>query len=117
MKWYLSGLRKYATFGGRSSRTEFWSFHLCSLLFLIALTVLDAATGVPVFSTPYWLATLVPSLAVGCRRLHDVGMSGWFQALAIIPFVGIIVLIVFWCRRSNEAPNDWGASPAGVQPA
>jgi uncharacterized membrane protein YhaH (DUF805 family) len=116
MKWYLAGLRKYAKFDGRSSRTEFWSFYLWNLLFWIALTVLDAATGIPVFSTPYWLATLVPLFAVGSRRLHDVGMSGWFQALAIIPF-GIIFLIVFWCRRSKEAPNDWGASPAGVQPA
>ena len=59
---------------------------------------------------------MVPLYAVGCRRLHDVGMSGWFQVIAVIPF-GIIFLIFFWCRRSKEAPNDWGASPAGVQPA
>jgi uncharacterized membrane protein YhaH (DUF805 family) len=116
VKWYLLALKKYATFDGRSSRTAFWSFCLFNFLFLIGLTVLDAATGVPVFSTPYWLLTLVPSLAVGSRRLHDVGMSGWFQLIAIIPF-GIIFLIVVWCRRSKEAPNDWGASAAGVQPA
>ena len=69
MNWYLVGFRKYAKFGGRSSRAEFWSFYLLNLLFFIGLIALDLATGIYAFSTLYFLATVVPLYAVGCRRL------------------------------------------------
>ena len=60
----------------------------------------------------------MPSLAVGSRRLHDIGRSGWWQLLLLIPLVGLIVLIVWWAKEGEQAPNTWGPNPwSGPQPA
>lgn len=123
MQWYLEVLRRYAVFEGRAHRTEFWMFVLVNLIISFALSILDYAIGTDgeyggLLSGLYGLAVLVPSLAVGARRLHDIGRSGWWQLLLLIPLVGLIVLIVWWARRSEPAPNRWGANPWGSpQPA
>ena len=59
----------------------------------------------------YQLAVLIPSLAVGARRLHDTGKSGWWQLLHLIPLVGTIVLIVFWATDGDPNPNQHGVNP------
>ena len=94
---------KYAHFEGTASRSEYWWFFL--FLFL-------AASFIGVFSTTlqmgFNIATLLPSLAVGARRLHDTDRSGWWQLLYFVPLVGWIVLIVFWAQESR--PNRYGNS-------
>jgi uncharacterized membrane protein YhaH (DUF805 family) len=89
-------LTKYADFNGVASRSEFWWFVL--FVFIVALAVNYIS---PLIGGLFGLAMLLPELAVGARRLHDTGRSGWWQLLLIVPF-GIIVLIVFWVQESKS---------------
>jgi uncharacterized membrane protein YhaH (DUF805 family) len=122
VQWYLEVLRKYAQFEGRAHRTEFWLFVLVNVAISLALGILDAILGTRgdfggLLQGVYGLAVLIPSLAVGARRLHDIGRSGWWQLLLLIPLVGLIILIVWWAKEGDKAPNDHGPDPwAGPQP-
>jgi uncharacterized membrane protein YhaH (DUF805 family) len=94
---------KYATFNGRAPRSEYWWFVLFT--FLVSL-----ATGMvsQTLSGLFSLAVLLPSLAVGVRRLHDIDKSGWFLLLGLIPIVGWIILIV-WAAQEGKEPNRFSA--------
>ena len=118
MHWYLDVLKKYAVFHGRARRKEYWYFILLSSIISTVLTIVDSLTGT--FSTAsevgllggiYLLATLVPSLAVTVRRLHDTNRSGWWILLGLLPVVGVIILIVFLALDGSPQINDYGASP------
>lgn len=118
MNWYLTVLKKYAVFSGRAQRKELWMFVLISVLISIALTVVDMATGlynaesgIGTLSTIYGLAVLIPSIAVGVRRLHDTSRSGWWILISLIPLIGAIVLIVFYCFDSTPGDNQYGPNP------
>ena len=112
--------RKYADFNGRATRPEYWYFVLFLFIANLVLALLDGAifgfgeNAVGLLSPLFSLATLLPSLAVGARRLHDIGRSGWWLLLALIPLIGFIILLVWFCTRSEEGPNEHG--PA-AQPA
>jgi uncharacterized membrane protein YhaH (DUF805 family) len=95
--------KKYATFTGTASRSEFWWFCLFCVVVSMLLTVSDTLRAI------FGLATLVPSIAVACRRLHDTDRSGWWQLLGLIPVIGWIVLLVFYVQESR--PNRY-AEPA-----
>jgi uncharacterized membrane protein YhaH (DUF805 family) len=117
MQWYLKVLRQYADFTGRARRTEFWMFVLVNVLISIVLGLIDYA----IFgynsgrSGPlgllYSLAVLLPSIAVSARRLHDIGRSGWWQLVAIIPIIGWIFVIVWYATPGRAEPNRWGQNP------
>jgi uncharacterized membrane protein YhaH (DUF805 family) len=118
MQWYLKVLRQYADFNGRARRTEYWMFVLISTVIGIVLAVLDNVLGLTfmqgstgVLGLLYSLAVLVPSLAVGARRLHDTGRSGWLLLIMLIPLVGAIVLIVFLATAGNVGSNSYGPDP------
>ncbi len=108
--------QRYADFKGRSRRSEFWFFVLFSAIVRAIANVIDAilhtgnANTGGVVSTLVFLALIVPSLAVGARRLHDTGRSGWWLLIALIPLVGIILLIVWWAQDSHP-DNQYGPSP------
>ncbi len=122
MGWYLEVLKKYAKFDGRAHRTEFWMFVLVSLLISIGLSIIDVVIGTEgdyggLLSGLYGLAVLIPSLAVGARRLHDTGRSGWWQLLGLIPIIGAIILIVWFATKGHESENQHGPNPwDGPQP-
>lgn len=103
---------KYAHFRGRARRPEFWYFALFNFIAQLVLGLIDSVVfglgDVSPLSNLYGLAVLVPSLAVGARRLHDTGRSGWWQLLVLIPIVGIIVLIVWWASRGKDEANEYG---------
>ena len=121
MQWFMTVLQKWSDFSSRARRREYWFFVLFYLLIYVALTVVDmltgltnAATGVGVLGGLFALAMLIPSLAVGVRRLHDTDRSGWWQLLGLVPVVGIIVLIVFYVQDSQPGGNRFGANPKGA---
>jgi uncharacterized membrane protein YhaH (DUF805 family) len=111
-----SGFQNYANFSGRNQRSAFWYWVLFCVIAAIVLGLVDSAIfgdGTPVLSGLFSLATLIPYLAVGARRLHDTDRSGWWQLLLFIPLIGIIVLIVWWASRGTPGPNRFGPNPLG----
>ena len=109
--WKQVVLERYAQFTGRARRAEYWWFALASLIIGVVLSVLGAASSI--FNIVYFiyaLAVLVPSIAVGIRRLHDTDKSGWWLLIALVPFVGFIILIVFFAMDSTRGTNQWGTS-------
>lgn len=112
MEWYLKVLKNYVGFQGRARRKEYWMFLLFHLIICIALALVEQITGINgVLTGLYSLGILLPSLAVGFRRLHDTGRSGWWLLISLIPFVGSIILIVFSCQDSQENANKYGPNP------
>jgi uncharacterized membrane protein YhaH (DUF805 family) len=121
MNWYLQVLKKYAEFGGRARRKEYWMFALFNVIFLIVAIILDNVLGTTIGVLPYGvfyflyaLAVLLPGLAVGVRRLHDVGKSGWMMLIGLIPLIGAIWLLVLVCTDSQVGTNKWGENPKEV---
>ena len=100
-------LRKYVDFSGRAVRSEFWWFALFQLIVMVGASML----GETVYAVVA-LALVLPSLAVGARRLHDIGKSGWFLLLHLLPIIGILVLIFFWVQPSQTESNEYGVVPA-----
>lgn len=99
-------LKKYVEFNGRAGRPEFWWFALFTLVVGLVVGWVSDILGMLAN-----LALLLPSLAVGARRLHDMGKSGWFQLLWFIPFLGWAVMIYFLVQPS-AGPNQYGEGPA-----
>jgi len=111
---------KYATFEGRARRSEYWWFVLFNLIVSIILTVVlgggrgmgeGGMMGGGLLANIWSLAMLLPSLAVGARRLHDIDRTGWWQLIWFIPVIGWIVLIVFFASRGTAGANRFGADP------
>lgn len=118
MDWYLAVLKNYAQFSGRARRKEYWYFALFNLIFSGVLSFVDGLTGtwdpeygVGLLSTIYSLAVLIPSIAVGVRRLHDTGRSAWWLLILLLPFIGVIIFLVFMVLDSEVGDNQYGASP------
>ena len=115
MNWYLGCWKKFAEFSGRARRQEYWMFMLFNFLVSVAIGIVDGFLGTGgSLGGLYSLAVLVPSLAVAARRLHDTDRSGWWMLIALIPFVGWIILLVFLCSDSTPGANRFGANPKGL---
>ena len=99
-------LTKYADFNGRAARPEFWWFMLAQFVVGVILNMVS-----PMLGGLFSLAMLVPSLAAGSRRLHDIGKSGWLQLLALIPLVGWAILIYWDVQPGDTAANQYGPPP------
>ncbi len=104
----------YVTFTGRASRSEFWWPALFNIGAGILLGIVDAMlfgsgmqNGGPL-SGLYSLATFLPNIAVSVRRLHDIDRSGWWILLLLVPVIGWIVLLVFFCTASSSGSNRFG---------
>ncbi|HEY1137189.1 MAG TPA: DUF805 domain-containing protein [Xanthomonadaceae bacterium] len=124
MDWMLMPLKRYADFNGRSRRKEYWMFTLLNFIVGVVLYALmfmgmDYETGQPGtlgmlamgLLGIYFLAILIPSIAVQVRRFHDQEKSGWFVLLGLIPFVGGLIVIVFMCLEGTRGPNRFGEDP------
>jgi uncharacterized membrane protein YhaH (DUF805 family) len=107
---YISVLKNYANFSGRATRKEYWMFFLINFLISIAVSIVASLGHISFLSSLYTLAVTVPSLAVGTRRLHDIGRSGWWFLIGLIPLIGTIILIVFLATKSQSGKNQYGAS-------
>ena len=95
-------LRKYADFSGRAGRPEFWWFFLFQVVVMIVTGMMsEILNGIAA------LGLLLPGLAVGARRLHDIGKSAWFLLLALIPILGFLVLL-YWSVQPSDGANAYG---------
>ncbi|MCL2154372.1 MAG: DUF805 domain-containing protein [Leptospirales bacterium] len=118
-EWYIDVLKKYTVFTGRARRKEYWMFTLFNLIISIAISIVaQLFAKIPVIGLIfgllpliYAIAVLLPSLAVAIRRLHDTNRSGWFLLLALIPILGVIILIIFFVQEGTPGDNQYGANP------
>lgn len=119
-------LTKYSDFSGRASRSEYWYSYLALFLLFITTIVLDATFGTTFWSetengTREWaggtigclafIATLLPSIAVAARRLHDVDRSGWWILINLVPLLGIVVFLYLTCQAGVDKDNIYGPPP------
>jgi uncharacterized membrane protein YhaH (DUF805 family) len=114
---------KYATFRGRARRSEFWWFTLFVFLVQAGLGVLDTALfgmgpdATRLLNPLFSLAILLPSLAVSVRRLHDIGRTGWWVLIYLVPVVGLLVLLWWYTRPGEAGANRFGPPPVGAERA
>ena len=106
---------KYATFSGRASRSEYWFFYLFTIIASIITWVIDTmlldygADDTGAISLIFQIIIILPGLAVGARRLHDIGKSGWWQLL-VLTLIGIILLIVWFATIGSSKKNNYGTA-------
>ena len=133
MKWFIKCIKNYTLFTGRASRTEFWYFLLYWAIFYVIIIAIDRVLGlnfiklkalpfseyiplanlyedVGLLTVLYRPLTILPSLAVISRRLHDINRSGWWCLMCVTPLV--IILIIFLCKKSDESENQFGPEPS-----
>ena len=104
-----SGWINAFSFEGRASRSEYWYFFLFVVICAVPPALVDQLLiGKPVFQVLVTLATIVPYVSVIVRRLHDTGHSGWFYWIALIPLIGVCILIYWLCRAGPTEANQYG---------
>lgn len=107
---YFNVIKKYVDFKGRASRKEYWLFYLANTIIYLVLGLLEGLLGInteseeSIFALIYQLFILIPGLAVGVRRMHDTGKSGW---VIIIPIYNFIVTL----KRGDRTVNEYGSQP------
>ncbi len=136
--WLECFTKHYADFSGRARRREYWGTVLFNVIVQVALNIALVAVLAILFSSIeingevtvspllfvlinipryiYSLVWLLPSLAVAVRRLHDIGKSGWNLLWILLPIIGWIMLIYWYCQDSELGENKWGANPKFVNP-
>ena len=113
------GFQRYVDFSDRSTRAEYWWWGLFTVVVSFALFIADTLTGNSstfgwlggLLETLFTLATIIPSLALSVRRLHDINRTGWWLLLLFVLLIGWIVLIVWAIERGDEGPNKYGPDP------
>ncbi len=110
--YFKLALSKYAEFEGRSRRKEYWYFALFNIIITYGIALIETLLwDFPILSSLVSLGLIVPGIAVGIRRLHDIGKSGWYVLIGLIPLIGFILLIVWFCTDSQPGSNKWGPNP------
>lgn len=106
MHWFIDPIKNhYADFEGRVGRQEYWMFVLFSIIIQIPFEIV----GLDIITMLILLGLLIPNIALGARRLHDIGRSGWWQLLFFIPIIGWIILIVWLTTKTEPIDNVYGA--------
>ena len=111
MKWFQKVLNQYADFNGRARRTEFWMYTLFYVIFGVVASLIDQVIGTAIISSLYGLALLVPTIAVGVRRLHDINKSGLMILVGLIPLIGWIWLLILYVKEGDHGVNQYGEDP------
>ena len=100
---YITTLKQYTAFNGRVGQRQFWAFTIINIIVAIILSFIG------VLGLIYNLAVLIPSLGVTARRLHDINQSAWWMLLALIPFLGGIIVLVMCALKPVDEGNKFGA--------
>lgn len=122
MYWYLKVLKQYADFKGRARRKEYWMFQLMNFMITMLIVLAIVMSSISYEDSIikallifililYAIATIIPSIAVSVRRLHDVGKSGWMYCVSFIPFIGGIWLLVLMITDGDIYENEYGPNP------
>ncbi len=120
MNWYMMPWKKFADFNGRARRKEYWMFALGNILIAIVLMIIGMVLGKNggqiafILYGIFALAIIIPSLAVCVRRLHDIGKSGWWIFISLVPFIGGIWLLILTLMDSTPGANLYGPNPKGA---
>jgi uncharacterized membrane protein YhaH (DUF805 family) len=99
---------KYVDWNGRALRSEYWWWVLFVVIVSIVLAIVDMALGIQALGPLFSLATLLPGLFVGVRRLHDGGRSGWWMLIVIVPLIGVLVLLYWLIIEGEKSDNKYG---------
>lgn len=105
---------KYVDFSGRARRAEYWWFGLFVVIVGVVLAIAEAVLfhgqmGQYGLLSGLWnLATLLPSLAVAVRRMHDTGRSGWWLLLFLVPLIGVLIVLYWFIQRGTVGTNQYG---------
>ena len=122
-KYYFNVLtNKYADFSGRARRKEYWMWTLYVTLIFILAMIMDNVLGLNFellgqdlgYGWLYMLAGIInfiPGLSIVVRRLHDIGKSGWFYLIILIPIIGFIWILILLCSDGVKEENKWGTNP------
>ena len=108
---------QYVGFSGRARRSEYWYWTLFAVIVGVVAGIISNAAHTQIISYVASLALFLPGLAVAARRLHDTNRTAWWLLIALVPFVGGVVLLVFMVMDSTPGPNNYGPSPKEVQAA
>jgi uncharacterized membrane protein YhaH (DUF805 family) len=115
MKYYSEAMQKYANFSGRTRRKGYWMFMLIHYVIMIAICLVESSLKSPfVIFSLYFIGTIVPTLSITSRRLHDSNLSGWWMLIAAIPYIGGLVLAGLMLRDSQPGQNQYGANPKEI---
>ena len=115
MKEYIDVLKKWKDFDGRARRREYWMFVLFMAIFAIVVGIIDGILGtVCVFVGLYYLAMLLPMIAVSVRRMHDIGKSGWWLFITFVPVIGSLWYLFLTIQDGQSGSNQYGENPKGV---
>lgn len=140
MEWYLKVLKNYVGFDGRARRKEFWMFTLVNMIVIMVFSIImavaqeavaqEAWTILFVLYLFYWIAVLLPSVAVTVRRLHDINKSGWWIVIYglaamllsvamksntpvwwVLSIIGLILFLAMLCTKGDQGDNEYGPDP------
>ena len=106
-----AGFSNYVNFSGRACRSEYWYWILFIVIADIVTGIIDAALGIQLVTSIFGLVTLLPSLAIAIRRLHDLDRTGWWVLLGLIPLIGWIILLIWYVTKGTDGPNRFGPDP------
>jgi uncharacterized membrane protein YhaH (DUF805 family) len=114
MVWFLKVLSEYANFEGRASREEYWMYTLFSFIFLFVSAIFDFILfeDFGFFTFMFSFGTLIPSIAVAARRLHDTNKSAWLLFVAVVPLFGAILLLIYFVQAGDKSENKYGPAPS-----
>lgn len=123
MEYFISAIRQYAVFKGRTRRKEFWYFYLISFVISLALAFLDNRMGTfnpemggGLLGGVYGIFIFLPSLSLTVRRIHDSGYSGYWAFILLIPIIGVLAILFFALMDSKPGSNEYGISPKESAP-
>lgn len=113
MNFYVDAWKKFADFKGRSRRKEFWLFWLINSMISGLLQQVTGSLGIAgtIILVVFGLAIILPMIAVGIRRMHDINKSGWWVLINLVPLIGSIWFIVLAIKDSEPQSNQWGPCP------
>ena len=111
-----AGFSKYVNFRDRACRSEYWYWTLFTIIASIAAGIIDLTLNTQFVTALFSLVTIIPTLAIAIRRLHDLDRTGWWILLGFIPLIGWIILLIWYIDKGTDGPNRFGPDPLAANP-